>query len=63
MVHLLTYEGSQINSFRLHTASITCLRLDEDNDFVATSSVEGELPCDSSKRELMAFLVAWLSIP
>lgn len=42
MVHLLTYEGAKINSFRLHTASITCLRLDEDNDFVASASVEGE---------------------
>jgi len=44
MVHILTYEGSKVNSSRPHGASITCLRLDEENDFVATSSVEGQLP-------------------
>jgi len=44
MVHILTYEGSKVNSSRPHGASITCLRLDEENDFVATASVEGELP-------------------
>ena len=43
MVHILTYEGSKVNSSRPHGASITCLRLDEENDFVATSSVEGQL--------------------
>jgi len=41
MVHILTYEGSKVNSSRPHGAGITCLRLDEENDFVATSSVEG----------------------
>jgi len=44
MVHILTYEGSKVNSSRPHGASITCVRLDEENDFVATSSVEGQLP-------------------
>jgi hypothetical protein len=44
MVHILTYEGSKVNSSRPHGASITSLRLDEDNDFVATASVEGEPP-------------------
>jgi len=41
MVHLLTYEGSKVNSFRPHTASVTCLRLDEDNEFVGTASFDG----------------------
>ena len=47
MVHVLSYEGSKVNSFRPHAASITCLRMDEENDFVATASFEGELelPC------------------
>ncbi|ORY33376.1 hypothetical protein BCR39DRAFT_563909 [Naematelia encephala] len=43
MVHLLTYEGAKVNSFRPHAASVTCLRLDEENDFVATASVEGRV--------------------
>lgn len=42
MVHILTYEGSKVNSSRPHSASITSLRLDEENEFVATASVEGE---------------------
>lgn len=41
MVHILSYEGVKINSFRPHAASVTCLRMDESDDFVATSSVEG----------------------
>lgn len=43
MVHILTYEGAKVNSSRPHGASVTCLRLDEENDFVATASVEGKL--------------------
>jgi hypothetical protein len=50
MVHILTYEGSKVNSSRPHGASITCLRLDEENDFVATSSVEGQLPTTKPLR-------------
>ena len=42
MVHVLSYEGAKVNSYRPHAASVTSLRMDEDNDFVATSSVEGE---------------------
>ena len=42
MVHILTYEGSKVNSSRPHGASITSLWLDEENDFVATASVEGQ---------------------
>lgn len=42
MVHILSYEGAKVNSFRPHAGSITCLRLDEENDFVATASFEGE---------------------
>jgi len=42
MVHLITYEGSKISSFRPHAASVTCLKMDEDNGFVATASVEGK---------------------
>lgn len=43
MVHVLTYEGSKVNSFRPHAASVTDIQLDEDNDFVATTSMEGKL--------------------
>jgi hypothetical protein len=50
MVHILTYEGSKVNSSRPHGASITCLRLDEENDFVATSSVDGQLPTTNRIR-------------
>ncbi|KAL7418518.1 Vacuolar protein sorting-associated protein 41 [Cryptotrichosporon argae] len=47
MVHILTYEGAKVNSFRPHAASVTCLRLDEENDFVATASVEGRVVIQS----------------
>ncbi|WVO14232.1 hypothetical protein L204_101864 [Cryptococcus depauperatus] len=43
MVHVLSYEGTQVNVFRPHAASVTCLRIDETNDFVITSSVEGRV--------------------
>ncbi|KAK4685521.1 vacuolar protein sorting-associated protein 41, partial [Tremellales sp. Uapishka_1] len=43
MVHVLTYEGSKVNSFRPHSANVTCLRLDEENEYVATSSMEGRV--------------------
>lgn len=43
MVHVLSYEGAKINSFRPHAANVTSLCLDEENDFVATASMEGEL--------------------
>lgn len=42
MVHILSYEGSKVNSYRPHAASVTCLKMDEDSEFVATASVEGE---------------------
>lgn len=42
MVHVLSYEGAKVNSYRPHAASVTCLKMDEENDFVATASVEGE---------------------
>jgi hypothetical protein len=41
MVHMLSYEGSKIGSFRPHAASINDIKIDEDGDFVATASVEG----------------------
>jgi hypothetical protein len=41
MVHILTYEGSKINSYRPHGASITDIKIDEESDFVATASMEG----------------------
>lgn len=44
MVHILTYEGSKINSYRPHAASVTDIKVDEESDFVATASMEGE-PC------------------
>jgi hypothetical protein len=42
MVHILTYEGSKVNSYRPHGASITDIKIDEESDFVATASMEGE---------------------
>ncbi|KIR53471.1 vacuolar protein sorting 41 [Cryptococcus gattii Ru294] len=56
MVHTLSYEGVKINSFRPHAASVTCLRMDESDDFVATSSVEGRVVIHSlSTPESYAF--------
>ncbi|WVQ84653.1 hypothetical protein IAT38_006808 [Cryptococcus sp. DSM 104549] len=56
MVHVLSYEGAQVNSFRPHAASVTCLRMDENNDFVATSSVEGRVVIHSlTSTESYAF--------
>jgi hypothetical protein len=52
MVHVLTYEGAKVNSFRPHAASVTCLRMDEENDFVATSSVEGECYVSLAEKEV-----------
>ncbi len=48
MVHVLSYEGAKINSFRPHAANVTSICLDEENDFVATASMEGELCLDPS---------------
>ncbi|WRT70170.1 uncharacterized protein IL334_007164 [Kwoniella shivajii] len=56
MVHILTYEGAKVNSFRPHAASVTCLKMDEENDFVATSSVEGRVVIHSlTSTESYAF--------
>lgn len=41
MVHMLSYDGSKIGSFRPHAASVNDIKIDEDGDFVATASVEG----------------------
>ncbi len=41
MVHMLSYDGSKIGSYRPHTATINDIEIDEDGDFVATASVEG----------------------
>lgn len=41
MVHILSYEGAKISSYRPHSANITDIRIDEDNEFVATASFEG----------------------
>nr|XP_019044083.1 vacuolar protein sorting 41 [Kwoniella bestiolae CBS 10118]OCF23013.1 vacuolar protein sorting 41 [Kwoniella bestiolae CBS 10118] len=56
MVHVFTYEGAKVNSFRPHAAGVTCLKMDEDNDFVATSSVEGRVVIHSlTSTESYAF--------
>ncbi|WWD19691.1 hypothetical protein CI109_104155 [Kwoniella shandongensis] len=56
MVHVLSYEGAKVNSFRPHAASVTCLKMDEENDFVATSSVEGRVVIHSlTSTESYAF--------
>ncbi|WWC91761.1 uncharacterized protein L201_006708 [Kwoniella dendrophila CBS 6074] len=56
MVHVLTYEGAKVNSFRPHAASVTCLKMDEENDFVATASVEGRVVIHSlTSTESYAF--------
>ncbi|WVR07632.1 hypothetical protein IAU60_004674 [Kwoniella sp. DSM 27419] len=56
MVHVVTYEGAKVNSFRPHAASVTCLRMDEENDFVATASVEGRVVIHSlTSTESYAF--------
>lgn len=44
MVHILSYEGAKISSYRPHSANITDIRIDEDNEFVATASFEGRCP-------------------
>lgn len=42
MVHILTYEGTRVKSFRPHGASVVDIKICEDEEFVATASVEGE---------------------
>lgn len=41
MVHVMTYEGSKIDSYRGHGANVTCLRLDEENEFLASTGYDG----------------------
>ncbi|GFZ48801.1 hypothetical protein JCM24511_06550 [Saitozyma sp. JCM 24511] len=56
MVHVLSYEGAKVNSYRPHAASVTCLKMDEENDFVATASVEGRVVIHSlTSTESYAF--------
>jgi len=56
MVHILTYEGSKINSYRPHGASITDIKIDEESDFVATASMEGRVVIRSTTSpEIYAF--------
>ncbi|KAL1412380.1 Vacuolar protein sorting-associated protein 41 [Vanrija albida] len=56
MVHVLSYGGAKVNSFRPHAANVTALRLDEDNDFVATASMEGRVVIHSlTSTESYAF--------
>ena len=43
MVHVLSYTGDKINSYRPHGANITDIKLDEEGDFIATSSFEGRV--------------------
>jgi hypothetical protein len=42
MIHVMTYEGSKIDSYRGHGANVTCLRLDEDNEFLASAGYDGK---------------------
>jgi hypothetical protein len=42
MVHILTYEGTRVKSFRPHAASVLDIKICDDEEFVATASVEGE---------------------
>ena len=42
MVHILTYEGTRVKSFRPHGASVVDIKICDDEEFVATASVEGE---------------------
>ncbi|KLT39187.1 vacuolar protein sorting-associated protein 41 [Cutaneotrichosporon oleaginosum] len=56
MVHVLSYEGAKINSFRPHAANVTSICLDEENDFVATASMEGRVVIHSlTSTESYAF--------
>ncbi|GHJ85158.1 hypothetical protein NliqN6_1560 [Naganishia liquefaciens] len=43
MVHILTYEGTRVKSFRPHGASVVDIKICDDEEFVATASVEGRV--------------------
>ncbi|KAK1922178.1 hypothetical protein DB88DRAFT_497458 [Papiliotrema laurentii] len=43
MVHILSYEGAKINSYRPHSANVTSIRIDEEDQVVATASFEGRV--------------------
>lgn len=43
MVHVLSYEGNKISSYRPHSAIVTSIRIDEENEIIATASFEGEV--------------------
>ncbi|KAJ9117531.1 hypothetical protein QFC22_004381 [Naganishia vaughanmartiniae] len=51
MVHILTYEGSKVKSFRPHAASVLDIKICDADEFVATASVEGESPVASGTDE------------
>ncbi|ORX39372.1 hypothetical protein BD324DRAFT_619424 [Kockovaella imperatae] len=56
MVQVLTHEGSKVKSYRPHAARITCLRIDEEDEFIATSSFEGRVMIHSlTTPEVFAF--------
>ena len=63
MVHILSYEGITIRSYRPHGASVTCIRIDEEDEFVVTSSFEGRRPhpfCAACLQVLRAlYQVVW----
>ncbi|KAI5452845.1 Vacuolar protein sorting-associated protein 41 [Naganishia albida] len=43
MVHVLTYDGTRVKSFRPHGASVVDIKICEEDEFVATASVEGRV--------------------
>ena len=65
MVHVLTYDGAKVKSYRPHAGSITCLKIDEENDFIATASFEGDyLPHSSGlMRNIGRVMIHSLTTP
>lgn len=56
MVHILTYDGGKIKSFRPHSATISTLTIDDEGEFVATASVDGRVVVHGiTSSEIYAF--------
>jgi hypothetical protein len=53
MVHILSYTGQKLSSYRAHSASITDIRISDDgSEFVGTSSVDGRSPLPLARASM-----------
>lgn len=62
MIYILDVEGNLVKGFRSHSASILDLDIDSSSEFVASASIDGELPCSASTPLVASIDLAYLFI-